>query len=61
MRICILDDVYDCPAWEAAPDDWRVDPTPFMKDHDWTVVGLTKDRIDPLESTEGVFAISAAD
>jgi len=43
MRICILDDVYDCPAWEAAPDDWRVDPTPFMKDHDWTVVGLTKE------------------
>ena len=43
MRICVLDDVYDCPAWEAAPDDWRVDPTPFMKDHDWTVVGLTKE------------------
>ncbi len=43
MRICILDDVYDYPAWEAAPDDWRVDPTPFMKDHDWTVVGLTKE------------------
>jgi D-alanine-D-alanine ligase-like ATP-grasp enzyme len=43
MRICILDDIYDDPAWEAAPDDWRVDPTPFMKDHDWTVVGLTKE------------------
>ena len=43
MRICILDDVYDCPAWEAAPDDWRVDPTPFMKAHDFTVVGLTKE------------------
>jgi hypothetical protein len=43
MRICILDDVYDCPAWEAAPDDWRVDPTPFMKEHEFTVVGLTKE------------------
>lgn len=43
MRICILDDVYDCPAWEAVPDDWRVDPTPFMKAHDFTVVGLTKE------------------
>ncbi len=43
MRICILDDEYDCPAWEAEVDDWRVDPTPFMKDHDWTVVGLTKE------------------
>ena len=43
MRICILDDVYDCPAWEAAPDEWRVDPTPFMKAHDFTVVGLTKE------------------
>ena len=43
MRICVLDDVYDCPAWEAPPDDWRVDPTPFLKDHDWTVVGLTKE------------------
>jgi len=43
MRICILDDVYDCPAWEAAPDDWRVDPTPFMKAHEFTIVGLTKE------------------
>jgi D-alanine-D-alanine ligase-like ATP-grasp enzyme len=43
MRICILDDVYDCPAWEAAPEEWRVDPTPFMKEHDFTVVGLTKE------------------
>jgi D-alanine-D-alanine ligase len=43
MRICVLDDVYDCPAWEAPPDDWRVDPTPFLKDHDFDVVGLTKD------------------
>jgi len=43
MRICVLDDVYDSPAWEAAPDDWRVDPTPFMKAHDFDVVGLTKE------------------
>jgi D-alanine-D-alanine ligase len=43
MRICVLDDVYDCPAWEAPPDDWRVDPTPFMKEHDFDVVGLTKE------------------
>jgi len=43
MRICVLDDVYDCAAWEAAKDDWRVDPTPFMKAHDWTVEGLTKE------------------
>ncbi len=43
MRICVLDDVYDCPAWEARPDDWRVDPTPFLKAHDFTVVGLTKE------------------
>jgi D-alanine-D-alanine ligase len=43
MRICVLDDVYDYPAWEAPIEDWRVDPTPFLKDHDWTVEGLTKD------------------
>ena len=43
MRICVLDDVYDCPAWEAPADDWRVDPTPFLKAHDWTVEGLTKE------------------
>ncbi|MGD2120462.1 MAG: SET domain-containing protein-lysine N-methyltransferase [Gemmatimonadota bacterium] len=42
MRICVLDDVYDCPAWEAPVDDWRVDPTPFLKSHDWVVEGLTK-------------------
>jgi D-alanine-D-alanine ligase len=47
MRICILDDEYDCPAWEAAPDDWRVDPTPFMKAHDFRVEGLTKDTAIP--------------
>jgi D-alanine-D-alanine ligase len=47
MRICILDDEYDCPAWEAAPDDWRVDPTPFLKDHDFTVEGLTKETAIP--------------
>jgi D-alanine-D-alanine ligase len=47
MRICVLDDEYDCPAWEAAPDDWRVDPTPFLKAHDFTVVGLTKDTAVP--------------
>jgi D-alanine-D-alanine ligase len=44
MRICVLDDVYDCPAWEAPVDDWRVDPTPFLKGHDWAVEGLTKDK-----------------
>ena len=43
MKICVLDDVYDCPAWEAPIDDWRVDPTPFLKAHDWTVEGLTKE------------------
>ncbi|TFH65016.1 MAG: D-alanine--D-alanine ligase, partial [Gemmatimonadales bacterium] len=43
MRICVLDDTYDYPAWEAPKDDWRVDPTPFLKDHDWVVEGLTKD------------------
>ena len=47
MRICILDDEYDCPAWEAAPDDWRVDPTPFLKGHDFTVEGLTKQTAVP--------------
>ena len=47
MRICILDDEYDCPAWEAAPDDWRVDPTPFLKSHDFTVEGLTKETAVP--------------
>lgn len=43
MRICVLDDVYDGPAWEADPDEWRVDPTPFMKSHHFDVVGLTKE------------------
>ncbi len=43
MRICVLDDVYDCPAWEAPVDDWRVDPTPFLENHDWVVEGLTKE------------------
>ncbi|MFH1766460.1 MAG: SET domain-containing protein-lysine N-methyltransferase [Gemmatimonadota bacterium] len=43
MRICVLDDTYDYAAWEAPKDDWRVDPTPFLKDHDWVVEGLTKD------------------
>jgi D-alanine-D-alanine ligase len=43
MRICVLDEVYDCPAWEAPPDDWRVDPTPFLKNHHWTVEGLAKE------------------
>lgn len=43
MRICVLDDVYDCPAWEAPVDDWRVDPTPFLKGHEWSVEGLTKE------------------
>jgi D-alanine-D-alanine ligase len=47
MRICILDDEYDCPAWEAPPDDWRVDPTPFLKAHEFEVVGLTKDIAVP--------------
>jgi len=47
MRICILDDEYDCPAWEAPPDDWRVDPTPFLKGHDFSVVGLTKETVVP--------------
>lgn len=47
MRICILDDVYDYPAWEASPDDWRVDPTPFLGAHDFTVVGLTKETVVP--------------
>jgi len=43
MRICVLDDVYDCPAWEAPLEDWRVDPTPFLKAHEWSVEGLTKE------------------
>jgi D-alanine-D-alanine ligase len=43
MRICVLDDTYDYPAWEAPKDDWRVDPTPFLKAHDWTVEGLTRE------------------
>ena len=43
MRICVLDDVYDCPAWEAPLEDWRVDPTPFLKAHNWSVEGLTKE------------------
>ncbi len=47
MRVSVLDDVYDCPAWETTPDDWRVDPTPFLKEHDWRVVGLTKETVVP--------------
>ncbi len=43
MRVCVLDEVYDCPAWEAPPEDWRVDPTPFLRPHDWVVEGLTKE------------------
>jgi len=43
MRICVLDDEYDYPAWEAPLEDWRVDPTPFLKEHEWTVEALTKD------------------
>ncbi len=47
MRICVLDDVYKCPAWEAPQEDWRVDPTPFLKGHDWSVEGLTKETVVP--------------
>ena len=57
MRICVLDDVYDCHAWEAPLEDWRVDPTPFLKEHDWVVVGLTKDALVTAFATGSLFVV----
>jgi len=43
MRICLLTD-QELDSEPFDPDDWPCDPRPFLPEHEWTLLTLTKEE-----------------